>query len=357
MFEIKELTLTNFRKYSKYKVSFDGGTNIIVGKNASGKTTIVEAIYCLSFLKSYKTSQDSEIVTIGESNTNIKGVFFDKGKTQNVVLSFYNGKKKVLLNGKAVNKASDYLGFCNTVIFCPEDLSLVKGAPLGRRKFLNVNIGLLNKEYYTEVLKYQKLLKSRNEMLKNQTEDKKINEEVFKIVTDGLVASAIKIIEYRGVFIQELKEHLYKEGLELTGGSEKINIIYKPNVKRKDIVKQFEEKRKQDEALKTTTVGPHRDDFSFEVNFLDASLYASQGQQRTIAISLKLALLKLIKEKGKNAILILDDVFSELDLFRQNKLLMQLKSNNQIFVTTTTIDNLSSDVINGSKIINLSKEN
>lgn len=356
MFGIKELVLTNFRRYKKFRASFSEGINIIVGKNAVGKTTLVEAIYCLSFLKSYKTVSDQELITYGENNANIKGTFQNNDEIDEIVLSFYNNKKRIICNNKAFSAASEYLGYSNTIMFCPEDLGLVKGAPLGRRKFLNLNIGQLNKGYYIETLNYQKLLKNRNEFLKSATDDKKLDYRVLEIITTKLIESAGKLIDEREAFLKEIRNFVYNKGLEISNGKEKIEIFYKPNVKKSDLEKVFKEKQKYDEITKTTSSGPHRDDFGIYINGVDSGLYASQGQQRTIAIALKLGLLELIKKKSDRTILILDDVFSELDNDRQNELLKLLNMKNQIFITTTSVSTLSDEVLAGSKIIKLAKE-
>jgi len=356
MFIIKELNLLNFRCYKKHSIKFSPHINILVGDNAVGKTSIVEAIYCLGFTKSHKANLDSDMIRKGEEYSVIKATFTNDSKIEELIFSITKKGKRIQKNNKTYKQLSEYIGYFNVVIFCPEDLEIIKGSPGVRRKFLDVNISQINPSYLNSSINYRKLLKQRNEILKNINENTKYDHTLLNIVTEELMKVAINIIEERKKFISRLNPYLSDKCKLISDDNEYGILEYLPNVNSNGIKTQFDKQLKIDIATKTTTVGPHRDDFSILINGEYASSYGSQGQQRTMSLAIKLALADLIKENSKNLIIILDDVFSELDINRQNQILKLISQNNQIFITTTSVDNLSTDLLNKSNVVTIHKE-
>jgi DNA replication and repair protein RecF len=276
------------------------------------------------------------------------------GKKSEVVLSFTSQGKRIQVNHKAYHKLSEYLGYLHVVFFCPEDLEIIKGSPSIRRKFLDSNLCLVSEVYMKSLILYRKLLKQRNEVLKNLAENQKYNRDLLEILTKSMMPEANAIIKEREKFIEDLNPLIQEKSLHISGGKEKASLVYQPSFKAES--KELLSNIKTDLFSKTTTSGPHRDDFLFEINGYRASAFASQGQQRTAALSLKLAFADFLKKKTENIIIILDDVFSELDSERQNEILKLLNSEYQIFITTTSVNNLSSEILKESKIITISRK-
>lgn len=370
MSKLNRLKLVNFRCFQNYDITFSDKINLLVGNNAVGKTSIVEAIYCLGLTKSHRASNDLSLIKDGEEYTIIKGFFERKTVESEVSLSITEKGKKVIINNKVYGSLSDYLGFLNVVMFCPEDMELVKGGPATRRKFLDSNISQINQRYLKNSINYRKLLKERNEILKSINEGRSNDYNLLDVYTQELAKEAEIIVKTRKQFIDELNPHILSNTKVISEQFESSKIKYLPSIEY-DFLKTYKENLKNDLNLKTTTKGPHRDDFVIQLNkksvlkqdiamqdiaMQDIAIYGSQGQQRTAVLSVKLALAKLIHMQKDNLIIILDDVFSELDQARQNEIISLLSESNQIFITTTSIDNLTKRVLKDSLVINIYKE-
>lgn len=341
---INEIKLVNFRKFSNTTLKIKSNTVIIYGDNALGKTSILESIYLAGMTKSHKTNNDMDLI---KNNAEYSIVNIKANKEYRIVISKVG--KKTIINNIERKKMSEYIGNLYVVMFSPEDLSLVKGSPLIRRRFLDMEIGQVNKDYLQTLSKYKKVLKERNEILKIYSNDP--CPDILKIITNDLIELAKKIIEYRKLFIEEINE--IASNIHYSISKENLKIKYLPSIKE-EIYKTFDEQIANDLMYKTTTIGPHRDDIEF---FIDGykSNYCSQGQQRTISLSIKLALIEYIKKyTNQEPIILLDDVLSELDDNRQIKLIETIKNNNQTFITTTNIDNIKK-LLNDSQIILLTK--
>lgn len=356
MFYLKKLKLTNYRCYLDKELDFSKNINILIGNNAVGKTSVVEAVHCLAFGKSHRSNNDMQLINKDNDFAIVKGTFAIDDKIEEVIFSITDKGKKILKNHKPFKNLSDYIGFLNVIMFCPEDLDLIKGSPSERRKFLDLHISQINPIYLRSSINYRKILKERNEILRKMNEEGFNDFNLLKTYTDALINEAKIIIFERNKFFERINPYLYKKITAISDKREIGQIIYKPNVEIGEIEKVFNTNQKNDIYYKTTQKGPHRDDFSFLLNNEDASIYGSQGQQRTVVLALKLALAELISENYNNLIIILDDVFSELDLTRQNQILELLNNQNQIFITTTTIDNISEAITKDSSIINIIKE-
>lgn len=355
MVHLNNLQLTNFRCYRNLKMNFSNKINIFVGDNAVGKTSIVEAIHCLGFAKSHKANNDFQMIKNGESFAVIKANFEKDDKKDEIVISLSDKGKKIQRNNKVYNNISEYIGYLNVVMFCPEDLNIIKGSPSERRKFLDTNISQIRPDYLKSLIIYRKLLRQRNEILKN-INDNKYDYDLLMIVTKEMAKEAKRIVLSRLKFIDKLNPYLKEKALIISDHQETSEIRYLSNLDFHNYEKEFIEAIDSDIFARTTTKGPHRDDFSIEINAFNLAIYGSQGQQRTIALAIKLAVADLIKETSDNLIIILDDVFSELDINRQNEILRVLNQANQIFITTTTVENLSASVLEDSKVITIRKE-
>lgn len=351
MFFLKKIKLNNFRCYSNKIYEFKPGKNIITGQNAVGKTSLVEAIYCLCFGKSFRDINDVDLIKKNNDYFYILGEFYGK-ENDMISLSYDKSKKIVEKNNKKIKSLSEYLGYFNIVVFSPDDLEMVKGSPANRRKFLDVNISQIDKVYLNSSIRYKKILKERNELLKNSELDS-YNEELLNILTNTLIDEAKVIIKKRTGFVDMLNEILKVKHHQISSGTEEVQIVYKPKNNVENLLKVSKERHSFDIINKTTTWGPSRDDFSFYMNGQDASTYCSQGQIRSICLSLKLALVDLIEKYNEKIIVVLDDVFSELDVVRQNKLLNMLSNEKQTFITTTSIEALTDDVKRDSNLIEI----
>ena len=354
MFYLKEIKLNNFRCYKTHTQEFSPQINIIIGENAVGKTSLIESVYVLGVTKSHKSTSDSELIRHNTDFCFVKGTFFDEKKNE-VVFSLSEQGKQIVKNEKKVKHLSEYIGFFYTVMFCPEDLELIKGAPASRRRFLDVNIGQINQDYLKSLIKYKKILKQRNQLLKDLVDNQKYNHEMLKILTGQLIDEAEKIIKARKSFVEKINVYFKGRAKSISSNKEIVEIVYNPSVDVENLWKTFEDKEKLDLITKTTNCGPHRDDFGIYFNEKE-SIYASQGQQKTFVLALKLALIDIIKEKSERIIVILDDVFGELDIQRQKELIKLLEMDYQIFITTTSIDHLDDEILKNSKIIRIYKD-
>lgn len=354
MFYLKDIQLKNFRCYDDYSVSFGETINIIVGNNAIGKTSLLESVCFLGLCKSFKTNSDSDMIRNGENYFYIKGTLENKEKEFKIVAALTEKGKSINVNDNVYKKISDYYGFLNIVYFSPNDLAIVKGDPKGKRQFLDTNIGQIDHTYLKDVINYKKVLKERNELLKNFNRFNK-SMDLLKVYNLELIKIGKDIIKRRKKFIKDIEPFVNKKIKDISK-SEEIKVVYKPNVDNSEFEKELFGAIERDLALKTTTVGPHRDDIVFNLNGVDAGTYGSQGQQRTIALAIKLGLADYLKENGYNLIILLDDVFGELDFNRQAELLNVVKSETQVLITTTTIDNVNEDIIKQSNIIKIEEK-
>ena len=360
---IKEIELKNFRNYNTLNLKFHEKVNIFVGDNAQGKTNLLEAIYMTSLSKSFRTVKDIEMIGFGKEFCRIKTITEKEDGDVTVEIAIGGEGKAIKIDGVKAKKSSELLEKIYVVAFTPEDLRIVKDEPEKRRKFIDRELCMIKPSYYMTLSNYKKTLMQRNAYLK----EKDINEMILDIWDAKLVEYGTKIILYRKEFVEELNEISKRKQNEITENKESLEIYYDSNINfnenkkeifikcnssktevnnaKEELKKIIYEKflseliknRNNDIYKRTTTRGPHKDDLKICVNGIDIRHFGSQGQQRTSALSLKLAELDLIKiETGEAAILLLDDVLSELDVKRQQFLINSLKEN-QLFITTTEI--------------------
>lgn len=336
--KLTSIKLKNFRSYENCEVFFSPNVNSIVGKNAQGKTNLIEAIYFTCIGKSFRTSKEKELIKWGEESCNIsisaKNEF--RQKRLDVILQ-KTAKKIVRMDGIGIRRIGDVLGEVPIVFFSPDELKLVKDSPEERRRFMNIDISQTNKRYFYLLSRYDKILDNRNKLLKSSP-NKEVVLETIDIWNRAIAAAGVKIAEERRKFIEQIAPFAEMAN-EFISNGEKLNICYKGvEVKdEEDYIKKLEKTFEKDYKLGYTTFGPHRDDIDIFLNGVEVKSFGSQGQQRTAALSLKLAELEIIKERtGEYPILILDDVFSELDENRRRRLI-KFTNRCQTFITTTDI--------------------
>lgn len=349
--EIKSVELKNFRNYTLQKVGFKSGLNILEGKNAQGKTNLLEAVFLCAIGKSPRTNKEKELLKWNEQMGKVTIEFTKKSGTKKIELYlFSNQNKAIKINGVPIKKLGELMGELNAIYFSPDELKLVKESPDERRRFMDIDLCQFNKNYFYALNKYNKILNQRNKLLKSGTLQS--IKETISIWNEQLSEQACYIILKRLELIDKLKVFAERAHYYLTDNQEKMVLSYvgltdtnKETLKQK-LVKLYETSLEKDLNLGYTTVGPHRDDIKIMVNDVDIRHFGSQGQQRSCALSLKLAELEIFKSNlGEYPVLLLDDVLSELDEFRREKLL-KIINNFQTLLTCTEYNlNLPANVL------------
>ena len=311
-----------------------GEMNIFVGNNAQGKTSVLEAIFLLAFTKSLRTNKEKEAIQYQQPTSIIQGIVVDGEYSTTYQIEVKNDQKNTTINHDAVSKVSDYVGNIPVVLFSPDDLELIKGEPSVRRRFFDLDVGQTNKYYLHEVMVYRQLLKRRNDQLRQgQPMD-----DYMMVLTERLALYGEQIVEKRKEFIDQLLPFIQSVHDIIANQKENITIDYAPKYQGR-LFQDLNEKYGIDLQTQTTTIGPHRDDFEIKLNGKDVDKYGSQGQQRSVVLSMKVGLAKYIDSLKKSPpLLLLDDVFSELDDQRIQALLDALPQNTQTFITTTSLD-------------------
>ena len=353
---IKQIKIDNFRNYNSVVVNLNSNINIFYGNNASGKTNLLESIYVLGLTKSHRAVIDNSLTRKGSNFFHLEGILVKKNFTYKLEI-INKLHKKLFIDNKEINKISTYISKLNIIIFYPEDLDIIKGSPSGRRNFLDLDLMQLYSNYINILNEYNKLLKMRNEILKQ----KKIkNYQYLQILTNYLIDRGIMINKMRASLVDYLNEYcgiIYKN---LTG-NKNFFIKYKPNVKFNNVkdskikyLKLFKDNFNRELKLNKTLFGPHLDDLEFYLDDKNLKYYGSQGQQRIAIISLKLAELFVFKKYKKcTPILLLDDVFSELDINKKNNLLKYISDDIQTIITTTDLDSFDKKILNKAKLFEI----
>ena len=331
---IKKIKLNNFRNYKEQEIEFNKNINIIYGSNAQGKTNILEAIFLTSFGKSFRTNKEKEMIKFNEERLLVEIEYQKKDRDGKIKIEISN-KKQITLNGVKIKKLSELLGNVNIVIFIPEDINILKNGPMGRRRFLDIMIGQLRPNYVYNLNMYMKNLEQRNNYLKQIKEENK-PEDMLDIWDEKLAEYGEKIYSYRKEFIDKISNIINDIHKRITDEEEELKIVFESNVKDKEeYIKLLKERRKLDIIKGFTTKGIHRDDFVIYVNDKEVNIYGSQGQNRTVALSLKIAELNVVYDEiGEYPILLLDDFMSELDEKRRKNFLKYIE-NTQVIITGT----------------------
>ena len=367
---LKQLSVINFRNYEEADLSLNSKINIFYGQNAQGKTNLLESIYFLSFTKSHRSFIDNNLIRNGEKYLKIKGII----KTESLFdtkleISLEKDKKNIFVDGDIYKKVSDYITKLNIIIFYPDDLDIIKGSPNIRRRYINSEISQYDNNYLLILNKFRKIQHMRNDYLKKIISYNNYDKQYFIIINDYYIKSSIDIYFARNNFIDELNKYIDKIFYDLTGlkgfhieYKNSLNIDNFYNISFNEIEELFKEKLNNcfDSELKigSTLIGPNKDDIEFFLNDLNLKNYGSQGQQRIAVLTTKLAEIEILKNHSlETPILLLDDVFSELDDEKKNRLLKYINQDIQTIITTTDLKNIDSKIIKKSKLFEIENGN
>ena len=335
---IEKIKLNNFRNYENLEINLNKNINIIYGDNAQGKTNILEAIFLSSLGKSFRTNKEKEMIKFNSEKLSVE-IFYQKKDRDGKVKIEIGNKKQISLNGIKIKKLSELLGNINIVIFTPDDINILKDGPAKRRRFLDMMIGQLRPNYVYNLNMYLKTIEQRNNYLRQIREENK-PEEMLDIWDEELAEYSEKIYIYRKEFIEKIIKKINEIHSKITDEKEIIKIEYLSNCYKKDeYLKLLKERRKLDIIKGFTTKGIHRDDFVIYINNKEVNIYGSQGQNRTVILSLKLAELNVIYDEiGEYPVFLLDDFMSELDEKRRKNFLNNIENTQVILTGTEKID-------------------
>ncbi|MBX6395566.1 MAG: DNA replication/repair protein RecF [Alicyclobacillaceae bacterium] len=348
---LESLHLQDFRNYGRLDLNTQAPINVFVGENAQGKTNLLEAIAVLALTKSHRTHRSLDLIKWGTEEALVSGVVRQRRGRVSLSLKISQEGKKATVGGVERRRISDYVGSLNVVLFAPEDLQLVKGSPQLRRRFLDMEIGQISPVYLHDLQQYLRILAQRNQTLKRASLQAAADwQETLSVWDEQLVQFGSRIMLRRLRFVEMLERHARAIHEQISGGREVLTLVYQslpaswtPETLPEIFHGLLLSRRAVDLQRGTTSVGPHRDDLRILLDGRDAAVFGSQGQQRTAALSLKLAEIELIREEiGEYPVLLLDDVLSELDEGRQFQLVSGMGAKVQTFVTTTSLGILAS---------------
>lgn len=350
--KLNEIALHNYRNYKETTLNFSKNLNIFLGENAQGKTNLLESIYVLAMTRSHRTNNEKELIQWQELQAKINGSIDKYSGTIPLEIQLSNKGRKTKINYIEQKRLSAYIGQLNVILFAPEDLSLVKGPPQIRRKFINMELGQVDLVYLHNLVQYQGVLKHRNQYLKQLAEKKEKDFLYLDILSEQLAEFGSKVLLARLSLIKKLKYWANQLHKKISHDKEQLTITYSSSITlptiltqetlQQEFLRQLKENRKRELFKMTTFIGPHRDDLIFNINDQNVQIYGSQGQQRTTALSIKLAEIDWMHEElGEYPILLLDDVMSELDNERQLHLLETIEGKVQTFLTTTNLEYLT----------------
>ena len=336
---IENITLKNFRNHSYLTYDFSKNLNIITGPNAVGKTNVVEAIYYLSMARSFRTSEDMDLIMKGKDKAEIDATCKEGELKRKLRIVILESGKQIFINGKKISKISDLSKCMNVLLFEPKDVMIFKGSPKVRRNFIDIHLSKQSLQYLDYISRYNQVLKERNELLKND----KVDETLLETTTEMLVKLSGPIVSYRQMYVKDINDILIKITRALTGVNGKLEINYKPFVDynedfQKNALEAFKRAEERDLHQKATSIGVHREDFSISLNGRDIGQFGSQGENRIVALALKLSPYFLIDDKDKRPVIVLDDVMSELDAAHKTRLINFIKKFEQVFITATKLE-------------------
>ena len=362
--KLTELNLHHFRNYDEAQVEFSPQINVLIGENAQGKTNLLESIYVLAMTRSHRTNNDRELIEFGKDAAQIKGTVQRELGSLKLELDIGKHGKKAKANHLEKARLSEYLGQLNVILFAPEDLALVKGAPTVRRRFIDMEFGQVSPKYLHDLTQYRDILKQRNRYLKQLQSHEAQDQLYLEVLSEQLAAVGGAIISQRVKFLSELEGYAQELHQSITQGRENLTFEYSSAVKDASALTEVElsealmDLYRQNQSKEifqgTTLYGPHRDDVRFLINHKNVQTYGSQGQQRTTALSVKLAEIDLMKNQtGEYPILLLDDVLSELDGARQTHLLKTIQDKVQTFLTTPGLSDVARNLIKEPRIFHI----
>lgn len=353
--EISSLKLLNFRNYETLELKFSNKVNLIYGKNGMGKTNIIEAIYMLGLTKTFRSNNDDIVIKKGKNIAKIEGMIKDT-IFHNYKIIISNAGKRIKIDNNKIAKVSDYITKVNIILFNPDDLKLIKDTPSIRRKMLNIEISGINGEYLLLLNAYNKVLKQRNAYLKALSKKKDYETSFLNILTEQLIELGLKIMWIREDFINNINSYISDIYYEITHKGT-LKVSYKSEFigkSKEALLKMFEKNISREIFLGKTIFGIQHDDIEFLIDQEIVKEFSSVGEQKNSIISFKLAEIKNIEEKlHKKPILILDDLFSELDEEKINNILMLIDTDLQTFITTTEISKVDTKLLANAKIFHV----
>ena len=354
---IEKIKLKNYRNYDSLEINLNEKLNVIIGKNAQGKTNLLESIYVLSLTKSYLGVNDKSLIKLGNNYAILEAdAILNSGPKKFKLLIKDNGKQ-VIINGKEIKKLSDYVSNLKVIIFSPENIRMIKEGPSIRRKFLNMEISQISMKYVKLLMDYNNIVRQKNEYLKLDNK----NKDYLNILNDEVAKLSVEIYLLRRKFLDNINMFIDKIYYEIMG-MQGLKIKYISNIDyfedKKEMVDKFREKidkyLEKEMLYKISLIGPHRDDFIFVLNDKNIALYGSQGQLRSVILALKLSEIELFKQNGDDdPILLLDDIFSELDLDKKNNLIKYINNNIQTIITTTDINMIDENLVKKANIFEI----
>ncbi|EEI20949.1 DNA replication/repair protein RecF [Lentilactobacillus hilgardii] len=361
---LKDIALHNFRNYIDQTLQFSDGINVFLGENAQGKTNLLEAIYVLALTRSHRTSNEKELINWQSQTAQLKGTIQKQLGKVPIELDLGTKGKRAKINHLEQAKLSSYVGQLNVILFAPEDLSIVKGAPQVRRKFMDMEFGQMSNRYLYNSTQYKKILRQRNRYLRDLQHKIQSDRVYLDVLSDQLSAYGAEIIYQRIQLLKKLEGFAKNVHTEISQGKEALTFLYQTAVPDEqltsieniyqNLLKQFADIKEKEIQRGTTLLGPHRDDLKFAINKKEVQSFGSQGQQRTTALSVKLAEIDLMKEQtNEYPILLLDDVLSELDDYRQTHLLTAIQDKVQTFLTTTSLSGVQQELLSNPKIFRI----
>lgn len=362
---LSKFSLEFYRNYPNLDVDFSRDVNIFLGQNAQGKTNLLESIYFLGLTRSHRTSNDKELIEFDADFARIKGHLHQSQIELDLEVRVTPKGKIAYINHLEQAKLSNYIGKMTAILFSPEDLNLIKGSPAIRRRFMDLEFGQISAEYLYFISQYRQVLKQKNNYLKQLALNKTKDLVFLEVLSDQLAGLGAEIVHYRIKLINELNTRSKLAHEQISGTKEELELKYSATGIEVDesmsvenlyqnLLSAYETNHSKEIKSGTTLVGPHRDDLIFSINQQNAHLYGSQGQQRTVVLSIKLAEVQLIHQiTGEYPILLLDDVMSELDVTRQTALLNYIHGKTQTFITTTDLAGISWEIIQKPKIFKI----
>ena len=360
--KIKQIKLINFRNLENVELNFTNNINIIIGGNGAGKTNILEAVYLNSLTKSFRANNDIELIKFNKDFLTIKTIIKENSYNEKVLYNIDKISKKIYLNSNKITKLSEYIGKYPVVISTPEDVLMIKTSPSNRRDVLNISICQFNKEYFKTLNEYNKLLKLRNDYLKRILVNSNSDMKYFEIITNKLIEKAIYIYIERNKYINSINSYLGSI-FEHICLNKNLILKYSPSVDiteyddeniSKILQKKFKRDFNKEISLGMTISGPHRDDFNFYLDNKDMKFYSSEGQKKMAVISYKLAEMKLFQEQeDKKPIILLDDLFSELDIKNKNRLVKYIPEDLQVIITSNDLKGINKSIRDNAKIFKI----
>ena len=360
---IKKINILNFRNLKKQTIDFDKKSNIFIGDNAQGKTNILESIYFLALTKSYRTN-DFNLINKDEEFTKVKGEVRDTGVFKTLSVELSDSEKRVKINNNEVSKISDYITNLNVVLVSPEDINILQGTPAERRNFLNIELSQISKNYIKKYNEFNKILKIRNNYLKMLYNSSNSDMRYLDSLTENLIEREVDIYQERNRFIDLINQNVSNIYEDIMG-IKNFKVFYETNIEfenydtdylKDKIKKKYDKNLKKEIENGMTLYGPHRDELKFLIGEDDIKIYGSQGQQKVAIIALKLSEITIFKEfTGTYPIILLDDIFSELDMKTRNKLINYIPEEIQTIITSNDTKGINRKFLDSAKIYKVVK--